>query len=33
MNKEHSEVNKNIADQALSQLGVDSNSLNIQKVI
>jgi Holliday junction DNA helicase RuvB len=28
MNKEHSEVNKNIADQALSQLGVDSNGLD-----
>ena len=26
--KEHSEVNKNIADQALSQLGVDSNGLD-----
>ena len=28
MNKEHSEVNKDIADQALSQLGVDSNGLD-----
>ena len=28
MNKEHSEVNKNIADQALTQLGVDSNGLD-----
>tara|TARA_B110000261_G_scaffold119184_1_gene132949 strand:- start:3 stop:1013 length:1011 start_codon:yes stop_codon:yes gene_type:complete len=28
LNKEHSEVNKNIADQALSQLGVDSNGLD-----
>jgi len=28
VDKEHSEVNKNIADQALSQLGVDSNGLD-----
>ena len=28
MNKENSEVNKDIADQALSQLGVDSNGLD-----
>ena len=28
MDKEHSEVNKDIADQALSQLGVDSNGLD-----
>jgi len=28
MNKEHSEVNKSIADKALSQLGVDSNGLD-----
>ena len=28
MNKEHTEVNKNMADQALFQLGVDSNGLD-----